>query len=236
MQKNILQVEGVTKRFILKSETVHALRGVSFTVAKGETLCILGSSGSGKSTLLNILAGFLPPSEGSVHVMGCNLHALPGDAMAAFLQTHLGFVFQSYHLFHQMTVLENIAFPLLIQGESKKLREEKAMQLLDMVGLSDKRNHLPKHLSGGGQQRIAIARAFVNRPNLILADEPTGNLDTKTTLNVLDCMFDMASRFHQTMVIVSHDLEVTEYAGRKIVMQDGLIQQDIRIHKGEPLQ
>lgn len=222
----ILAVKNLRKEYPVGDEVVVALKRINMTVKKGEIVCIFGQSGSGKSTLLNQLAGLEKPTRGSVTIGGKNISALSENALAQFRQQHLGFVFQSYNLLPNLTATENVAMPLMFRGIPKEKRERAARQLLTMVGLGNRLDHFPKQMSGGQQQRVGIARAFIAKPEVVFADEPTGNLDSKTTVEVIEMICRMARKFNQTMIIVSHDPEMGAYADRIITLKDGEIVSD----------
>ncbi len=209
-------------------ETVAALKNIDLDIEKGQIVCIFGTSGSGKSTLLNQLAGLERPTAGSVTIGGVPVDRLSENALAVFRQRHLGFVFQSYNLLPTMTAAENVALPLMFRGVPREQRQKAAEEMLTMVGLSKRRDHYPSQMSGGQQQRVGIARAFVARPAVVYADEPTGNLDSKTTLEVMDMIRNFAKTFRQTIVMVSHDPQMAEYADRILTLKDGMIISDER--------
>ena len=227
-EKPVIQVRKLRKEYIMGQEKVVALRDINLTVYKGEICCIFGTSGSGKSTLLNQLAGLEKPTTGPVRIGGVPVSHLDENQLAAFRQQHVGFVFQSYNLLPELTALENVAMPLMFRGVPKDVREKEAMKMLARVGLKDRIHHFPGQMSGGQQQRVGIARAFITRPDIVFADEPTGNLDTKTTKEVMEMIRRFARTFHQTIVLVSHDPEMTEYADRIVTLRDGEIISDIK--------
>ena len=227
-EKPVIQVRKLRKEYIMGQEKVVALRDINLTVYKGEICCIFGTSGSGKSTLLNQLAGLEKPTTGPVRIGGVPVSHLDENQLAAFRQQHVGFVFQSYNLLPELTALENVAMPLMFRGVPKDVREKEAMKMLARVGLKDRIHHFPGQMSGGQQQRAGIARAFITRPDIVFADEPTGNLDTKTTKEVMEMIRRFARTFHQTIVLVSHDPEMTEYADRIVTLRDGEIISDIK--------
>ena len=227
-EKPVIQVRKLRKEYIMGQEKVVALRDINLTVYKGEICCIFGTSGSDKSTLLNQLAGLEKPTTGQVRIGGVPVSHLDENQLAAFRQQHVGFVFQSYNLLPELTALENVAMPLMFRGMPKDVREKEAMKMLARVGLKDRIHHFPGQMSGGQQQRAGIARAFITRPDIVFADEPTGNLDTKTTKEVMEMIRRFARTFHQTIVLVSHDPEMTEYADRIVTLRDGEIISDIK--------
>ena len=226
MAKPLIKVSGLRKEYPMGDETVVALDGIDLTIEKGQIVCIFGTSGSGKSTLLHQLAGLEKPTAGSVAIGGVPIDRLSENALAAFRQKHLGFVFQSYNLLPTMTAEENVALPLMFRGVPRLKRQKLANKMLAMVGLSDRAGHYPSQMSGGQQQRVGIARAFVTRPAVIYADEPTGNLDSKTTTEVMEMIRTFARQFRQTIVMVSHDPEMADYADRILTLKDGKIISD----------
>ncbi len=231
-QKPLIRVRGLRKEYRVGDETVVALQNIDLDITRGEIVCIFGTSGSGKSTLLNQLAGLEKPTRGSVHIGGVPVSSLSENALAAFRQKHLGFVFQSYNLLPTMTAAENVALPLMFRGVDKTRRETLARQMLALVGLQNRAGHYPSQMSGGQQQRVGIARAFIARPAVVYADEPTGNLDSKTTIEVMEMIRAFARRFQQTIIMVSHDAEMAAYADRVLTLKDGAIIADSKFEKG----
>ena len=219
----IIEIKDLRKTYRLGNEKVHALRKINLDIEKGEICCVLGTSGSGKSTLLNMLAGLEKPTKGSVKINGTEITTLSEKKLARFRQDNLGFVFQSYNLLNQLTALENVAMPLMFRGMSRKKREAVASKMLKAVGLAERAKHKPSQMSGGQQQRVGIARAFVSKPSVIFADEPTGNLDTHTTAEVMNLMVKMCRKHNLTLVLVTHDLKISEYADRIVHIIDGEI-------------
>ncbi len=217
-------VQNVSKRYEGK-RAVHALRGVSFHVHKHELVAIMGPSGSGKSTLLNIIGGLDRPSEGSVTIDGQELSALDDTALTRVRREKIGFVFQFFNLLPTLTAWQNVALPLHLAGVSRKEAKAKAISRLEMVGLKARQDHLPDELSGGEQQRVAIARALILNPPLILADEPTGNLDSQTSQEVLSLLKELQSPFDSTVILVTHDTKAAAFCHRILTMQDGQIVQ-----------
>lgn len=202
---------------------LEVLKGVSLDIAKGETVSIVGASGAGKTTLLQILGTLMPADGGSVEIAGTDVGALNDKRLSQFRNRHIGFVFQFHHLLPEFTAAENVMLPALIGGMSRREAEHRAAELLEMVGLSARATHKPSALSGGEQQRAAIARALVNRPSVVLADEPTGTLDIRNRDEIYRLLSDVRERFGQTIVIVTHDERLAEQTDRKIVMSDGKI-------------
>ncbi len=209
----------VYKRF----STVEALRGVSLDIARSEVVAIVGASGAGKSTLLQILGTLMAADSGRVEIAGVDTSTLSERQLAAFRNQHIGFVFQFHHLLPEFTAAENIMLPALIGGAERKVAASKAAELLELVGLADRSTHKPAELSGGEQQRVAIARALVTSPSVVLADEPTGNLDTATRNQIHSLLMNIREQFGQTIVMVTHDMGLAEAVDRKIVMSDGQI-------------
>ncbi len=223
---SLISVRDIRKVYRIDKERVVALNRINLEIEEGEICCILGTSGSGKSTLLNIMAGLEKPSRGSVWIAGKNITAMNEKELALFRQQNIGFVFQSYNLIASQTALENVAMPLLFKGVSRSKRDKEAKKLLKAVGLKDRMKHRPTQMSGGQQQRVGIARAFVAKPKLVFADEPTGNLDSKTTREVMEIMVGMAREHGETLLLVTHDQEIASYADRIVRILDGNIQSD----------
>ena len=203
--------------------TFRALDDVSFTAEKGSVTGLIGHNGAGKSTLLNQLAGMEKPTKGGVRITGVSISRLDERQLAEFRQKHLGFVFQSYNLLPNLNAIENVAMPLMFRGVPKRKRETIARAMLKRVGLGKRMNHYPTQMSGGQQQRVGIARAFVTRPQVVFADEPTGNLDSKTKTEVMDMICSFARDFNQTIVLVTHDDNMAQYADRIVTLLDGRI-------------
>ena len=227
MTHPIIQLEGIEKRYILGGEVeVRALRGVNLMVEPGSYVAIMGPSGSGKSTMLNLLGCLDRPTAGRYFLGGTNVSQMPDDELSEARGKKIGFIFQSYNLIAQLTVIENIQVPLIYQGADVRAFERHCIDLAELVGLGDRLHHRPSQLSGGQQQRVAIARSLVNDPLMILADEPTGNLDSRTGLEVLD-LIDKLNRDGKTIVLVTHDEKVSTRAHRVIHMKDGLIEREV---------
>ncbi|MDD3797281.1 MAG: ABC transporter ATP-binding protein [Lachnospiraceae bacterium] len=223
---DMIKINHIRKVYRMGSERVVALDHIDAVVKRGEICCIFGTSGSGKSTLLNQLAGMEKPTEGSVVIGKVNITKLREEQMAVFRQKHIGFIFQAYNLLPYMTALENTSMPLMFQGVGKLQREKQAARLLKLVGLGDRMHHYPSQMSGGQQQRVGIARAFAAKPEVIFADEPTGNLDTKTTAQIMEMVVEMAKKNDQTIVLVTHDPEMAHYADHILTLIDGNIVRD----------
>ena len=219
----IIEVKNLRKEYPVLDETVVALERVNLAIPQGQICCIYGESGSGKSTLLNQLAGMEKPTKGGVRITGVSISRLADRQLAEFRQKHLGFVFQSYNLLPNLNAIENVAMPLMFRGVPKRKRETIARAMLKRVGLGKRMNHYPTQMSGGQQQRVGIARAFVTRPQVVFADEPTGNLDSKTKTEVMDMICSFARDFNQTIVLVTHDDNMAQYADRIVTLLDGRI-------------
>lgn len=232
-QQPIIEVKNIRKEYPLEDETVVALKRINLNVNRGEICCIFGTSGSGKSTLLNQLAGMEKPTRGCVYIGGVPISKLEEEKLSAFRQKHIGFVFQAYNLLPNLTATENVAMPLMFRGVPKARREAIAREMLKRVGLSHRLDHFPSQMSGGQQQRAGIARAFVTRPEVVFADEPTGNLDSATTVEIMRMICDFAERFHQTIILVTHDPEMAAYAHRIVKLIDGEIVSDALTEKGK---
>ena len=219
----IIEVKNLRKEYPVLDETVVALERVNLAIPQGQICCIYGESGSGKSTLLNQLAGMEKPTKGGVRITGVPISRLDERQLAEFRQKHLGFVFQSYNLLPNLNAIENVAMPLMFRGVPKRKRETIARAMLKRVGRGKRMNHYPTQMSGGQQQRVGIARAFVTRPQVVFADEPTGNLDSKTKTEVIDMICSFARDFNQTIVLVTHDDNMAQYADRIVTLLDGRI-------------
>lgn len=224
MSKDIIIIKNIRKVYRMGQERIVAIQNMSLTIQKEEVCCLLGKSGSGKSTLLNLIAGLEKPTKGEIIFHNAHMEAMKEDQLASFRQKYVGFVFQSYNLLPTLTALENVTLPLIFKKTPKKEREERAMEMLKAVGLANRARHKPSEMSGGQQQRVSIARAFINRPEVVFADEPTGNLDTKTTFEMMDLITGLAVKYKQTLVIVTHDTEISSYADRVIHISDGQIE------------
>jgi len=223
----IIKADNLSRDFIVGDETVHALRGVNFTIKEGEFVTIMGTSGSGKSTLLNLLGCLDTPTTGDYYLDGVSVRSMDKNERATLRNRKIGFVFQSYNLLPKTTAIENVELPLFYNPKvSQKERESRAIDALKAVGLGDRLNHKSNQMSGGQMQRVAIARALVNDPVLILADEATGNLDSKTSMEILS-LFQSLHREGRTIVFVTHNPELSEYSSRTIKLMDGRIIEDV---------
>lgn len=219
----LIQVRDLFKIYRVGASRVHALDGVDFDIRRGEFCAIVGTSGSGKSTLLNMIAGLEPPSHGLIRINKTNIVGMTEQELVAFRRQHVGFIFQSFNLIQSMTALENVALPLIFRGEPKKLREKKAAVVLHLLGLAQHMYHRPSEMSGGQQQRVGIARALVVNPEIIFADEPTGNLDSKTSKETMDLIQNISKKHNQTIMMVTHDEQLAEYGDRIFRIRDGKI-------------
>ena len=219
----IIRIRGLKKVYRVGEERVRALNGVDLDIYPGEFVCIIGRSGSGKSTLLNMMAGLEKPSRGSIVIAGEHLEKMNEKQLVDFRLRHIGFIFQQFNLFPSMTALENVTMPLVYRGVSARKRKAAALKMLKDLGLSKHVNHRPSQMSGGQQQRVGIARALVSNPEVIFADEPTGNLDSRTSEEILSLIQAMAKRDNHTLVMVTHDPSVAAHADRVVNILDGLI-------------
>lgn len=223
MSAPVIRVKDLYKIYRVGETKVRALNGVDFEIYKGEFVAIVGTSGSGKSTLLNMLAGLEKPTKGQIIIGKTHMEKLTEKQLVAFRREKVGFIFQSYNLLNTMNAIENVALPLSFRGVSKKDRLKKAREFMSLVGVADQEKHMPNQMSGGQQQRVGIARALVVNPQIIFADEPTGNLDSKTTMEVLRLMQRIVREQQQTLVMVTHDNHLASYADRRIRIVDGKI-------------
>lgn len=221
--KKLIEIKNLKKVFRMGQEKVVALNGINLEIYEGEILCLLGTSGSGKSTLLNMIAGLDKPTKGEIIIGGLHIEKLSESQITKFRQLNVGFVFQAYNLIQGLTALENVSLGLIFKGVDKKTREKMAKKILVDVGLGERLHHKPNEMSGGQQQRVSIARAFVDQPKIVFADEPTGNLDTKTSIEIMNMIVGMAKAHKQTLIIVTHDAETAEFADRIVEIIDGKI-------------
>lgn len=224
---NIIEVKNITKHYSLGTQTVEALRGISFDIKQGEFIAIMGPSGSGKSTLMNIIGCLDSPTGGTYHLNQKEVSTLEGDELAGIRNKEIGFVFQTFNLLPRTTALENVALPMVYAGASKEERKKQAEKVLTDVGLADRMDHKSSQLSGGQRQRVAVGRALVNKPSIILADEPTGNLDSKTSVEIMG-LFDEIHKNGNTVIIVTHEEDIAKYAHRVIRLVDGLVSSDLK--------
>lgn len=235
MNSAVVEIEDLVKYYIMGAESVRALRGVSLTVENGDFVALMGPSGSGKSTLLNLLGCLDRPTYGAYYLAGNNVANMADDELSEIRSKYLGFIFQAYNLLPQYTVVENIEIPLLYQGiRITDETRQRCIDLAKLVGLGDRLDHRPTQLSGGQQQRVAIARSMVNDPEVILADEPTGNLDSRTSDEIM-IMLQKLNQAGKTIIMVTHENDIAEWARRVIRMRDGQIESDIRNDTGEDL-
>lgn len=225
MNQTVIDIQGITKTYVNGKLSVPVLHGIDLVVNKGEFVSIMGPSGSGKSTFMNILGCLDRPTTGSYRLNGDEVATLSDDELAYVRNKQIGFVFQSFNLLTKLTALENVALPMIYAGVNKKMRIEWATQLLQSVGLGERMDHLPSELSGGQRQRVAIARALANNPAIIMADEPTGNLDSKSTIDVMNIFRGLHDE-GRTILLVTHEPDIATYASRNVVLKDGIIVED----------
>lgn len=225
--EKVIEIRGITRDFPLGNEVVKVLKGINLDIEKGEYVALMGPSGSGKSTLMNILGCLDTPTAGSYILSGRDVSNMTDDELAEVRNKEIGFVFQTFNLLPRTTALDNVALPMIYAGASKAQRHDRASQVLTEVGLADRMDHKPNQLSGGQRQRVAVGRALVNHPSIILADEPTGNLDSKTSLEIMN-LFDAIHKKGNTIIIVTHEEEIAEHAHRIIRLIDGTVASDER--------
>ncbi len=230
MAQGIIHLEGIQKSYYMGKQALPVLKGISLDIYKNEYVALMGPSGSGKSTLMNILGCLDTPSAGRYILNNNDVSTMADNALAEVRNKEIGFVFQQFNLLPRLTAAENVALPLVYAGMNKKLRTEKAMQVLEMVSLTDRSHHKPNELSGGQCQRVAIARALVNNPSIILADEPTGNLDTKTSYEIME-IFNTIHQNGNTIVLVTHEEDIANHAHRIVRLRDGVVETDRRNEK-----
>ncbi len=222
--ESVIEVKGIRKVYRVGNEKVIALENINLSIGKGEICCLLGTSGSGKSTLLNLMAGLEKPTRGEIIIKNTHVEKLDEKKLVLFRQKYIGFVFQSYNLLPNLTALENVGLPLAFKGIPRWIRDKKSKHMLNAVGLTSHSNRKPSQMSGGQQQRVGIARAFIGKPEIVFADEPTGNLDSKTTIEVMNLITDIARKNNQTLIIVTHDINIAKYADKIIHILDGNIE------------
>lgn len=228
MKQFIIEIKDIRRNFPLGSETVYVLKGVDLVIDKGDYVALMGPSGSGKSTLMNILGCLDTPTSGTYILNGKDVSKLDDDELATIRNKEIGFVFQTFNLLPRTTALDNVALPMIYAGYSKQERNQRAEEVLRQVGLGDRMDHHPNQLSGGQRQRVAVARALVNKPSMILADEPTGNLDTKTSVEIMQ-LFDEIHANGNTVLLVTHEEDIAAHAHRIIRLRDGVVESDERI-------
>lgn len=221
----VIKIEGIKKIYTLGTQTVKALDGVSISINRNEYVAIMGPSGSGKSTLMNILGCLDTPTEGNYLLNGTDVSNMDDNELSEVRNREIGFIFQSFNLLPRYNAMENVALPLIYSGIPRSEREQRAVEALNNVGLGDRTEHRPSELSGGQRQRVAIARALINRPSIVLADEPTGNLDTKTSIDIMQ-LFEQIYKSGNTVIIVTHEEDIANYARRIIRLRDGKIESD----------
>ncbi|MEM9678910.1 MAG: ABC transporter ATP-binding protein [Bacteroidota bacterium] len=227
MNDNVIEIRNIIRDFKLGQETVHVLKGIDLDIKRGEYVAIMGPSGSGKSTLMNLLGCLDTPTAGTYILNGKDVSQMTDDELANIRNTEIGFVFQTFNLLPRTTALDNVALPMIYAGASKKARENRASEVLTDVGLADRMDHKPNQLSGGQRQRVAVGRALVNKPSIILADEPTGNLDSKTSLEIMH-LFDDIHEAGNTVIMVTHEEDIAAHAHRVIRLMDGMVESDTR--------
>lgn len=225
MSDNVIEIRNIIRDFKLGQEIVHVLKGIDLDIKRGEYVAIMGPSGSGKSTLMNLLGCLDTPTAGSYNLNGNDVSQMSDDDLAEIRNKEIGFVFQTFNLLPRTTALDNVALPMVYAGASKKERNDRATEVLTDVGLADRMDHKPNQLSGGQRQRVAVGRALVNKPSIILADEPTGNLDSKTGLEIM-ALFDEIHAKGNTVIMVTHEEEIAAHAKRVIRLRDGVIESD----------
>lgn len=223
----VIKIRNIRRDFPLGQEVVKVLKGIDLDIEKGEFVALMGPSGSGKSTLMNLLGCLDTPTDGSYELNGQDVSQMNDDELAEIRNTEIGFVFQTFNLLPRTTALENVALPMIYAGASKSARVKRAEEVLTDVGLADRMDHRPNQLSGGQRQRVAVGRALVNKPSIILADEPTGNLDSKTSIEIME-LFDAIHAAGNTVILVTHEEDIAEHAHRVIRLKDGMVESDVR--------
>ena len=223
MTRSLIEIDGVTKRYKLGEQIVYALNGVNLNIARGEYTALMGPSGSGKSTLMNIIGCLDSPTDGTFFLNNKEVSKMSDSALSELRNTEIGFVFQTFNLLNRLNAIENVSLPLVYAGIPKKERDERAKEVLDKVGLGDRSSHKPNELSGGQRQRVAVARALINNPSILLADEPTGNLDTQTSHEIM-ALFEEIHAAGNTIVLVTHEEDIAQHAKRIIRLRDGVVE------------
>ena len=236
----LITIKDIGRKYVIGAETIHALKSVSLNINKGEFVALMGPSGSGKSTLMNILGCLDTPSKGEYILNGINVSHMSDSDLAEVRNKEIGFVFQTFNLLPRNTALDNVALPLIYAGVNKQVRHDRALKALENVGLGNRVDHKPNELSGGQRQRVAVARALINDPSIILADEPTGNLDTKTSIEIMGLLEDIHAKGN-TIILVTHEEDIALHANRIVRMRDGLIENDYanpniqKVDRGTPV-
>lgn len=223
--QEIIKLSDIGRRYVMGQEEIHAIRSISLSIARNEYVALMGPSGSGKSTLMNIIGCLDTPTKGQYVLNQTDVSRMDDGSLAEIRNKEIGFVFQTFNLLPRSTALDNVALPLVYAGVSKQLRRERAMEMLELVGLADRVHHKPNELSGGQRQRVAVARALVNKPSIILADEPTGNLDSKTSYEIM-ALFEEIHAGGNTIILVTHEEEIARHAHRIVRLRDGLVESD----------
>jgi putative ABC transport system ATP-binding protein len=227
MNKALITINDIGRKYVIGTEVIHALKSVTLSIEKGEFVALMGPSGSGKSTLMNILGCLDTPTKGEYILNGINVSQMTDNELAEVRNKEIGFVFQTFNLLPRSTSLDNVALPLIYAGAGKKERDQRAIKALENVGLGNRITHKPNELSGGQRQRVAVARALINNPSIILADEPTGNLDTKTSIEIMGLLEEIHSKGN-TIILVTHEEDIALHAHRIVRMRDGLIEKDFK--------
>ncbi len=225
--QHLITVNDIGRKYVIGSDVIHALKSVSLTIDKGEFVALMGPSGSGKSTLMNILGCLDTPTKGEYILNGINVSSMTDSQLAEVRNKEIGFVFQTFNLLPRSSAMENVALPLIYSGVSKKERDKRSEAALNNVGLGNRLHHKPNELSGGQRQRVAVARALINNPSIILADEPTGNLDTKTSIEIMGLLEEIHAKGN-TIILVTHEEDIAQHAHRIVRMRDGLIENDYK--------